>query len=339
MALGCGVGVLAIGVLTLGEHAFGWDLGIDEVLFDEARNAIGTPVPGRTGANTAAVLALAGAALLLVDVEWRGVRPTQMLAVAIGLIALVAYAGYVFGAQSLTAFGSTTVSPQSAVAYVLLGTALLTIHPQVGLMALVTSAGPAGQTIRRLIGPSIVVPIVFGWAVRQGERADLYRPAQTLALTVVAVSAFFMVLAWLTARALQRTDVGRRRAEEKFQALLEAAPDAIVAVDGDGAIRLVNRQAEVSLGYRRDELIGQPVEVLVPDRARAAHPVHRLGYSRRPVARPMGAGLELTAVRKDGTEFPVDTRCHRWRRRTASSSPQRCATSPSASGSRLSRRN
>ncbi|MBX3230403.1 MAG: PAS domain S-box protein [Labilithrix sp.] len=94
--------------------------------------------------------------------------------------------------------------------------------------------------------------------------------------------------------------------ESNFPAFLEAAPDAMVIVGQDGRILLVNGQAERLFGYERTELIGQPIEVLVPARYRAGHPSHRAGYFAASRARPMGAGVDLFAVRKDGTEFPAE---------------------------------
>lgn len=91
-----------------------------------------------------------------------------------------------------------------------------------------------------------------------------------------------------------------------FEGLVESAPDAMVVVDTDGRIVLVNRQTEVLFGYAREELVGQPVETLVPQRAAAVHPKHREAYFADRRTRPMGAHLDLTARRKDGTEFPVD---------------------------------
>ena len=98
----------------------------------------------------------------------------------------------------------------------------------------------------------------------------------------------------------------RKRAEAKFQGLLESAPDAIVVMGSDGLIRLVNRQTEVLFGYSRKELLGQSVEQLIPDRLASHHPQLRTGFFDTPSVRSMGAGLELAARRKDGSEFPVD---------------------------------
>jgi PAS domain S-box-containing protein len=95
-------------------------------------------------------------------------------------------------------------------------------------------------------------------------------------------------------------------AERKFQQLLEFAPDAMIGVDGSGGIAVVNRQTELMFGYPRRELIGQPVECLVPERFRRWHLRHRAGYMRDPRSRPMGAELSLFGLRKDGTEFATE---------------------------------
>ncbi len=98
----------------------------------------------------------------------------------------------------------------------------------------------------------------------------------------------------------------RVAAARRFRALLEAAPEAIVIADGSGRIVLANSQTDALFGYAREELVGQPVEILLPERFRPAHAGHREAYALQPRVRAMGAGLELFARRKDGSEIPVE---------------------------------
>jgi PAS domain S-box-containing protein len=105
---------------------------------------------------------------------------------------------------------------------------------------------------------------------------------------------------------LEREVGVRRQAEERFRQVVEASPSGLVMVDAAGTIALVNAEIERLFGYRREELVGQPIEMLVPARVRGEHAGDRRAYCAAPSARAMGAGRDLYGVRRDGGEFPVE---------------------------------
>src|ERR1700687_2829764 len=99
---------------------------------------------------------------------------------------------------------------------------------------------------------------------------------------------------------------GLNHGDEKFRRLLEAAPDAMIIVDRSGRMLLVNSQTEKMFGYSKEELLNQPLEILIPDAFRQKHTQHRNSYHAAPHPRPMGIGLELLGRRKRGDIFPVE---------------------------------
>jgi len=104
----------------------------------------------------------------------------------------------------------------------------------------------------------------------------------------------------------RRAEQRLRETEQFFRSVLESAPDALMVVDHNGVMQLANAQTENVFGYTRDQLVGQAVEMLVPEDVRPRHPALRAGFHNAPAARAMGAGLELRGVRKDASEFPVE---------------------------------
>ena len=148
--------------------------------------------------------------------------------------------------------------------------------------------------------------------VARGERIGQYQTRRVRKDgTVVTVALTLSPIADSTGAIVGVSTVSRdvtehQRAQARFTGLLEAAPDAMVCVDAGGRIAVVNSQAERLFGYGRDELIGQPVEMLVPDEARPVHPGRRAGYVADPAPRPMGAGMQLAGRRRDGTTFPAE---------------------------------
>jgi PAS domain S-box-containing protein len=149
-------------------------------------------------------------------------------------------------------------------------------------------------------------------AVTRGERVEQYEAWRVRKDgTLVEVSLMMSPLSDRTGAIIGVATVTqdlteRQRADARFRGLMEAAPDAIVCVNAEGRIELVNAQTERTFGYGRDELVGRPVEILVPDQARHLHPGHRTGYVADPGPRPMGTGMQLSGRRRDGTTFPAE---------------------------------
>ena len=134
----------------------------------------------------------------------------------------------------------------------------------------------------------------------QGHRQDGSEFWMEISLSPLDVEEGRLIIASI------RDSSEHRKLEAKFRGLLDAAPDAMIVADRDGRMLLVNSETERLFGHQREELIGQPIDILVPSRFAGGHPSHRARYVQAPHRRPMGAGLDLRGRRKDGTEFPVE---------------------------------
>jgi PAS domain S-box-containing protein len=170
-----------------------------------------------------------------------------------------------------------------------------------------TEAEMAGKPLPQVLGPGkgwqeASGPITVSVRAKDGRVVEI-----ELRSTRRAEKGWVLMAKDLTETAKTERDASvRLKAESRFRELLEAAPDAIIEVDREGRIVLLNAATEAIFGYRREELLGQPVESLIPLGARGRHGAHRAAYWANPVTRPMGFGMILLARRNDGTEFPVE---------------------------------
>jgi PAS domain S-box-containing protein len=304
--------VAVIGLLSLFENVLGWDLGIDQLLFRDSFPAGPTSAPGRMASATALNLLLVGLALLLLDAPGDA---ADYPAAAAGSVALIAVIGYAYGISALYSVGPfASIAVHTAVGFVVLSSGILAARPDRGLAALLTNAQPGGTLMRRLLLPAVVIPILIGWLRLQGQRAGLYGTEFGTALFAMTNIVVFLVLAAWTGRSLDKSDAERRRAESalrrsegRMKSILDAALDAVIGMDAQGRVVSWNPRAESSFGWSGSEAVGRPLaDLIIPPRYREAHAQGLARFLATGEGPVIGRRIELQALRRDGSEFPVD---------------------------------
>lgn len=297
----CAVVVALIGLFTLVEYLAGVDLGLDQVLFEEAPGAAHTIFLGRMAPNTALNFLIIGVALLALDVETRrGRRPAQYLILIEGVLAFLAMLGYAYGISTLYG-GLPSLTPMAlntAVAFFAACVGVLCARPERGLMALFTSPGPGGVIARRLFLVAIAAPIALEVLAKGGEGAGVYDHAFESAFHTLLVTIVFVLALLAGARWLDRVESERRRAEEWFRKGFAGAPVGMTLAAADGRFLEVNNRLCEMLGYTAEELTsGSFAAITHPDDAAASRE-----FVRSALAGERADGrFEKRYLRKDGS--------------------------------------
>ena len=342
IAQACALAVGLFGLVTLGEYLFDWETGIDQLLF---KDALGQgPLPGRAAILTSFNFFLLGMALLSLDVKARfgqmlveGLTVTAML---ISLLALIGYACNIpsfYGWRSL--YPNTGMALHTVIAFVVLAAGVLFARPGRGLAEVLTGKTHGGIVARRLLLAPVVIPLATGLIHIAGQGLGLYN-AEFAAWLFAFLNIFvFTVAIWWIATLLHRAEVVRRHAEddlrdlnvkleqrvgertaelsqtmrsleeseERVRLILDSALDAVITIDEQGRITSWTRESERIFGWIGPEMIGQSLSnTIIPPRYREAHErglKHFLATKEGPV---LGKRIEITAMRRDGKEFPIE---------------------------------
>jgi signal transduction histidine kinase len=238
--------VAAVGALTLLEYASGWDLRIDELLFKDTEQLPATKA-GQMGLNTAVDFLLAGAALLLLDRRpVLRVRASDACVVVAAWIAFLALAGHIYGAPGLTALPSTTrMALHTSAVFLVLAYGILVSRPNAGLTGLVTSGALGGTMMRRLLLPVTVVPVIVGWLRLEGQRNGLYSTGQGVALLVVSLTTVLVVVLFVIARQIDRSDRERQAVFDQMPGglVIASASSRTVTFSNATAIEVIGRNS------------------------------------------------------------------------------------------------
>ena len=302
--------VIVIGLLTSIEYAFDWNIGIDQLLFNELPGAAGTLQGGRMPFSAALSFVFFGTAILVLELRTRrGNMPGQILAMTVGFLGVLGLLGYIYYLPEFVGYAvHTHMAAHGAVTFIALSIGVLALKPDEGIMGVITGAGPGGFMARRLLPAAVGMPVVIGWLTTEGESLGLYGNQFGEVIAAAAYIAFALVLVWRTGRSLNKLDIERKRvshelleSEKHFKELFDNAPAGYHELDAEGRIVRINQTELRTLGYRADEMLGHFVWEFVTNQEESRQAV----TAKLSGALPPARGVERIFLRKDGTTITV----------------------------------
>jgi PAS domain S-box-containing protein len=258
--------VTLIGLLTISQYFFGWNLGIDELLFEDQPQPLLTSHPGRMGLNTAFNFILLGISLFLLS-QTRNSRNygyAQIFALVAAVVALQVVISYAYNVEVFFRISSYTTSMglHTAITFIVLCVGILWTRPERGLMQVVISQTYGGFIARRLLLAVITIPVVLGWLILQGQLAGQYGSAFALSLFAIILMVIFSFFIWHISSVICRLSRQQNEAEkklrayeEKLRSFVDANVIGIKFGDVYGGIHQANQAFLSMVGYTREDLL------------------------------------------------------------------------------------
>ncbi|MEC4749833.1 PAS domain S-box protein [Methylomicrobium sp. Wu6] len=311
LGLSCSALVALIGGLILLEYEADINSDLDPWLFRDSVLAEGGLYPGRPSPSTAFCLLLSGISLMAMDLN--RVWLASLLALQILLICLLALVGYAYGVSALYRIEPyASIAMHTAVLLFMLALGILSARPEPFLSRL-TSPLAGSLMARRLLPAAILFPFAVGRLQLANLHAGIYGADFGWALFTTLYIIVFSALIYWTAGLLNRADAGReatfaalRESEERFRLLVDASPNGVLMAGVDGRIRLANHRAETLLGFAAGQLLGLPIETRIKHRLSGRRDWLRDAFAAGPQIHTTPPGHELSCVRQDDSEFPVE---------------------------------
>ncbi|GAX35199.1 ATP-binding protein [Nodularia sp. NIES-3585] len=262
----CAATVTLIGLLTISQYLFGWNLGIDELIFPDQPNAIFTSHPGRMGLNSALNFILVGIALEILahSKNRRSYWYVQIFALISAVISLQVLISYAYKVQLFSRIASYTTSMalHTAITFIILAVGILWTRPDQGLMQVVMSNTYGGLIARRFLLVAMAIPLILGWLILQGQLAGQYGSAFAISLFAMILIVIFAIFIWQSSSVISRlcrqqdeTQKKLRAYEKKLRSFVDANIIGIKFGDVYGGIHQANEAFLQMIGYTRDELL------------------------------------------------------------------------------------
>lgn len=312
----CAIAITTIATLTLCQYLFGWNFGIDELVFSDSPTTIATSHPGRMGVNTAVNFLLVSVALqiLINPKNHRSYWYAQIIALIATLISFQALMGYAYKVKVLYGLApyTTSMALHTAVLFSLLSMGILWARSEQGLMRVVTSDTYGGLLARRLLIAAIAVPFILGWVIVEGQRAGQYDPAFAVSVFAIVLIVIFTILIWQSAAVIERLSHQRdlvqealRTYQDKLASFVDSNVIGILFGDVYGGIQQANDEFLRMIGYTQEDLSGgrlswsniTPPEYLYLDLQGIAEAQGNTNATCTP--------YEKEYIRKDGSRIPV----------------------------------